>query len=80
MKPLTQVLPQIKPHQKVMLRHNEKDYLYKITVNNNLSGNGLWAIDYSYLNTVTNKFDGPHAGGYFPANEYDVLRVSGRFV
>lgn len=79
MKPLTQVLQQIKPRQKVMLRHHD-GALYKITVNNNLSGDGLWSIDYSYLNRVTKKFDGPYTAGYFPANQYDVLRVNGRFV
>lgn len=79
MKPLRDVLKDIKPRQKVMLKHRQGT-VYKITVNNNLSGDGLWAIDYSYLNTVTNKFDGPHTGGYFPANKYNVVRISGRFV
>ena len=80
MKPLSSVLKEIKPRSKVMLKHQDDGALYKIVVNNNLSGEGLWAIDYSYLNIATKKFEGPYTGGYFPASKYDVVRISGRFV
>lgn len=79
MKPLTSVLKEIKPRQKVMLKHRD-GALYKVTANNNLSGEGLWAIDYSYWNFICKRFEGPCTGGYFPANQYDVVRISGRFV